>query len=101
MNGGPVERAAHANGDVAKEGFAFVCCNNAIIIFPRLGGILWAPSGIGAHHWFRRVSGESVNKGPGDMGAILGPVKLMKGDTQITDALETFDKALGGVKVAG
>ena len=77
-NGGPVEGDAHANGDVAEERFAFINRDNAIIIFPRLGGILRAPSGIGAHHWFRRFSGESVDKGPGDTGAIFWSVKLMK-----------------------
>ena len=98
-NGGPVKRTTHADRDVTKKGFAFIDGDDAIVILARLGCVLRAPTSGGAHDRFRRSSGEGFDEGPGNACAILGSVKLMKGDAEVAGAFETLDKALGRIKV--
>ena len=57
-NGGPVKRTTHADRNVPEKGFAFINGDDAIVIFARLGCILRAPTGIGAHDRFRWGSGK-------------------------------------------
>jgi len=100
LNGGPVERATHANGNVPEKEFAFIDGDDAIIILAGLGCILGAPTSVGVHDGFRRSCGERFDDGPGDAGAVLGPIKLMEGNAQVAGAFEAFDEALCRIKVA-